>query len=53
MDLKILELTNLILSSIDTIYTFILLFSRYAGFFLVVPGIGGMVGMSLRIPAWR
>lgn len=51
MDLKILELTNLILSSIDTIYTFILLFSRYAGFFLVVPGIGGMVGMSLRIPA--
>ncbi|MDD7472681.1 MAG: flagellar biosynthetic protein FliR [Bdellovibrionota bacterium] len=51
MDLKILELTNLILSSIDTIYTFILLFSRYAGFFLVVPGIGGIVGMSLRIPA--
>ena len=51
MDLKILELTQLILNSIDTIYTFILLFSRYAGFFLIVPGIGGMVGMRLRIPA--
>lgn len=51
MDLKILEIPQIIFNSIDTIYTFILLFSRYAGFFLVVPGIGGSVGMRLKIPA--
>ncbi|MGI6681114.1 MAG: flagellar biosynthetic protein FliR [Bdellovibrionota bacterium] len=51
MDLNFLELPNLILNSIDTIYTFILLFSRYAGFFLVVPGIGGFTGARLKIPA--
>lgn len=51
MEYKILELTQLIINSIDTIYTFVLLFSRYAGFFLVCPGIGGNVGVRLKIPA--
>lgn len=51
MEYRILELTQLILNSIDTIYTFVLLFSRYAGFFLVCPGIGGNVGVRLKIPA--
>lgn len=48
--MNFLEISYLIFKNVDLLYTFILLFSRYAGFFLVVPGLGGMVGVRLKIP---
>ncbi len=48
--MKFLEIPYIIFNNVDLIYTFILVFSRYAGFFLVLPGLGGMVGLRLKTP---
>lgn len=47
-----LELANLFATRLDVVWTFLLLFTRYTGLFLMVPGIGeGVKGVVVRLPA--
>jgi flagellar biosynthetic protein FliR len=53
MDLQqIQQLTEQVFNRLDYGWTFLLLFMRYAIFFMIVPGIGsGTAGLALRYPA--
>jgi flagellar biosynthesis protein FliR len=46
------DFANHILTRLDLMWTFILLLTRFGGFFFIVPGLGeGAKGLTIRIPA--
>jgi len=51
-DLELLKIPEAILQNMHIVWTFLLLMTRFTGFFIVVPGLGaGIMGLAVRMPA--
>lgn len=51
-ELELLKIPQAILQNMNIVWTFLLLMTRFTGFFILVPGLGaGVMGITVRMPA--